>query len=772
MWILRTPSVVFEFVVEPVWSWPLVVLAGAALIGIVLVTYPPRVRHLPPLWRRTLIGLRLLAALVLIFAMLRPAVRYSEIDKQAARIVVLMDASRSMTTADAPGGFTRREALVRTLMSQEESLKELADQVELRFIDFAEELAPVDEADPKAAQGRSTAIGRALDEIRKEDAGKRLVGVILMSDGAQRATGEDAIDPRTAARRFAEQRGVPVHTFTYGSAELSGVGLDLAIEDVVVDPLAYEKKTVPVRFQLRTTGASGRDVKVRLLIEQRSSFATETRSEMVELPLSADARPFAEYEIRTNRGVNAHELSFVAEEAGEYKLAVEAAPLEGEVKQTNNRYETVITVLKGGLKVAYFDVVRSAEQKFIGRLNESAKIQLDEFLGPGGERLDQVRIDPALFEPGRYDVYIIGDVPAFVFQQAGRDLLQELALRCRDGAGLAMLGGTFNYGAGGYADSAIASLLPVKMSPAEELSIGEDQPATQFIPGPIQMLPGPSGRSHYLMQLGPNSVQLWNSLPELKNGANRLERAGPAANVLAQTKSGEPLLLGWDTGQTRVLASAVSDTWRWYTHGYSKLHQRFWEQFLLWLARMENETDQPVWARVSPRNYAPGDRVTIAMGARDDQNNPVADASFTVEVVGPDGETTTLPTQRSGEETVAEFAATEEAGDYWVIVTGTKNGAPLGPQARTRFIVDARDPEMDNPAADPDLMAEIATITGAVPVEPEDFGEFLDSLLEEGLAAEVTRHTQFNLWDDWPLLLVFVLLLTTEWFVRKRRGLV
>ena len=123
-------------------------------------------------------------------------------------------------------------------------------------------------------------------------------------------------------------------------------------------------------------------------------------------------------------------------------------------------------------------------------------------------------------------------------------------------------------------------------------------------------------------------------------------------------------------------------------------------------------------------------------------------------------------------DSTAEFTATTQPGDYQVVVTATKGDQSLGPPARTRFIVDARDPELDNPAADPDLMAEIATISGAVPVPAEQFDEFVQELIDAGLAADVTRYTQINLWDGWPLLLVFVLLLTTEWVVRKWRGLV
>jgi hypothetical protein len=138
----------------------------------------------------------------------------------------------------------------------------------------------------------------------------------------------------------------------------------------------------------------------------------------------------------------------------------------------------------------------------------------------------------------------------------------------------------------------------------------------------------------------------------------------------------------------------------------------------------------------------------------------------------PKGERKQVTPQKADAESFAEFLGTDEPGDYWVTVSASQNGKALGLPASARFIVDARDPELDNPAADPDLLAELAALTGASSVAPETFGDFLDRLMNEGVAAELLRHTTVTLWDGWPFLLTFALLLTTEWFVRKRRGLV
>ncbi len=67
-----TLAALMELLLDPVWNWPISVAISVGLIAVVAVTYPARVRHLPAGPRRVLIGLRLLSALVLAFAMFRP----------------------------------------------------------------------------------------------------------------------------------------------------------------------------------------------------------------------------------------------------------------------------------------------------------------------------------------------------------------------------------------------------------------------------------------------------------------------------------------------------------------------------------------------------------------------------------------------------------------------------------------------------------------------------------------------------------------------------
>ncbi|SFI18454.1 hypothetical protein [Planctomicrobium piriforme] len=759
-----------RFLVEPVWSWPWIGVAAAAMLALVLLTYPPRVRSLPPRWRYTLIGLRLLTALVLIFAMLRPSIQIEETDKQHSEIAVLFDSSGSMNTPDGPGGLTRRESLLKTWQDNQSVLEALGKEIDLKLLDFAADLKPVVTPD-KVADGKMTAIGKVLDELREQTRNDRLVGVLLLSDGAQRAGGEDDVDPLIAARRLSEERGVPINPVLFGTSELSTSGLDLSVEELILDqPVTFERKTVPVRMQVRLQGAAGKKVKVRLLMEDRTGKALGESGPLKPIPLSQDAKPFTELRTNENSVAMNVELSFIAEQPGDYKIAAEVVPEEGEIKLNNNLLETLVTVRKGGLRVAYFDTLR-IEQKFLRELNDTAKIQLDTQFILGGQRGNPAALDPKLFEPGAYDVYLIGDLPADAFKVQGRDLLELLAARVREGAGLGMLGGSRNFGAGGYASSPLAELLPVRMSSTERLG-PNDKTARNGIEHPLRMLPTRDGDRKYLMQLSTlQNDQTWRQLPEM-SGANRLTPKSGAVEILAESEQQEPLLIVADTGKSRVLALGIDETWKWHLHGHAAEHQRFWQQVMLWLARKEFESDQPVWVRVEPRSFSPQSQVPIEMGAQDGQGNPIADAQYDVEVVTPDGKTEKVIPQRQPTGALAEFSKTSAPGDYWVRVNASKDGQALGISAMTRFVVDARDLELDNPSADPTLMSELAALTGGTVIPPENLTDFLNTLLKEGIPSEFKRTQRINLWDGWPLLLIFVGLMTLEWTLRKWKGLV
>jgi hypothetical protein len=274
------------------------------------------------------------------------------------------------------------------------------------------------------------------------------------------------------------------------------------------------------------------------------------------------------------------------------------------------------------------------------------------------------------------------------------------------------------------------------------------------------------------MQLGPpdKNRALWLDLPPLK-GATRLKPLSDLTDVWAVAPDGSPLLMAMTIQRSRVAAFAGDTTYLWWTVGNkAELHQRFWRQLIIWLAKKEADTDQPVWVKVMPRTYAPGATVGLSFGARSADGSPLEDADYQVEVTSPDGQKTKLTPRKSGGENTAEFAKTALPSDYWVRVSARRKEASVGFDASTRFIVDARDLELDYPSADYEFLKEISSMTGGQSVKPEEVDALLDRLNES--KTNVTRVQTITLWDNWGLLLIFVGLMTTEWFLRKKRGLV
>jgi hypothetical protein len=208
--------------------------------------------------------------------------------------------------------------------------------------------------------------------------------------------------------------------------------------------------------------------------------------------------------------------------------------------------------------------------------------------------------------------------------------------------------------------------------------------------------------------------------------------------------------------------------------GFADAHRRFWRQCVLWLAKKDEETAGRVWIGLAGRRAMRGTRVEFGMGAEDAQGEPIDAATFEVVVEKPDGSKEAVRAAKSGSEWAATFRETAEPGDYKIVVTGKEGEAVLG-TAEARFLVPAQDLELDRPAAEPSVMAQLAEMTkpaGGAALAAEELPDLLKRLAEKPPELKEEVIARVTYWDTWPFFLLFVGLLGTEWFLRKRWGLV
>ncbi len=696
--------------------------------------------------------------------MFRPAFQKSDSDDTPVQLFILSDVSRSMNTADMPGGATRFQAVRADLEKYESRWKELGKQVEVRQFGFARDLEPYD---PKLTEGTGdqTAFGKVLEDLTREARDHRTLGLLLLTDGAYRAVPPFDVEPFAAARKLGDLQ-IPIYAIGYGSS-MSTASLDLSVEDVRVDPVVFEKKLVPISCKVRALGANGKKIRVRVLVEDRNGKRPNESGTLKQAPSTQQAKTVQEIEVKHDNETISVDLSFVPILPGELKIAVQVETDENELLTRNNRRERIVSVKKGGLNVAYFDLARP-EQSRIRAVNGADKIQLEFQEVRAGKFASQTRLDPTWFDRGRFDVYIIGDVRAEWF---GPENLKKLETRLEEGASLMMIGGQQNFGVGGYATSPLANWLPVQLDSADFRPAGQMNSNTQ-ISEDVKMIPTELGLREYVMQLGTGDKNRsqWMELPDLQ-GASRLKASNELVRVWAETRDKQPLLLTSEVGRARVAAFAGDTTWLWYSDGKSELHQRFWRQLILWLARKEADKDQPVWVTVNPSNCSPGGVANLNFGARAADGTTLLDADFEVQVTSPDGHNEKITPRRLNDETTAEFSKTSDAGDYWVSVLARHKGILIPYNAYSRFIVDARDLELDYPSTDHEFLKELSSVSGGSSGKPEELGSLFERLKQTKVGA-LNRIQVIPLWDNWWLLLVFVGLMTTEWYVRKKRGLV
>ena len=760
---------------HPVGGYGFVAIFVAVLL-VLLARVAPRHVEVPFGRLLTLKLLRLLTILLLLFAMLRPTLTFTESTPEEATLLLLADRSRSMQVADSLDNRPRYDALQLMLDTSADDLQAMSKHWKVRAYTFAETLDPAKIEGgkvqlPAEADGQQSPLGSALEELLDIEGDERLRGVVLLSDGAQRAVPPLDAAPQIVARQYAAE-GVPLYTFYFGQPGSSDRS-DLAIEDLLVSGTVFANAPMQVRGQLHAEGYINRNAKVQLLWEQKNDNAPsemQVVDTVQQSIVTADSRtPIA--------------LTYTPTSPGEYKVTLRADSPEGELVTTNNESSTFVTVREGGIKLLYlFGASRiggggGVEQAFVPRtIDESPDIVVTTKLFNYERPQQDLRRE---LVPGAYDVVILANVDKDAMNTESWQALADMVQR---GAGLLMTGGYHSFGPGGFRDTPLSAVLPVTLGMAERQLFRDQLRQDMHVAGPLRMQPaGNIGLTHPVMQIVANAAPGagWDTMPPL-DGANRLPRQSlkPNAQILAESADAarHPLLVAGQAGNGRTLAFAGDTTWRWKMQNHGDEYRRFWRQVVLWLAKKDGTPEGQVWIDLASRRISRGGRLDIEVGGtpRDTDSADVS-IDFEVTITLPDGTKTPLATvsidsgRRAG-----TFATTDQPGDYLAEVTASIDGETLG-TAQARFLVPSQDLELDRPGAEPGLLASLAKMTadaGGQSYAPEELPALLKRLAEEKpeLNTEVVRRITF--WDKWPVLLVMIGLMAGEWFLRKRWGLV
>lgn len=665
-------------------------------------------------------------------------------------IFVMVDTSHSMSIPDERGK-PRIEAVRKALFDPQVAAA-LANGHRPKYFEFAK--APIAKdadtlAKPAPAQGGQTYIGESIANVVSAAGAAKSGAILLVSDG--RDTGD--ISAAEVARQ-AKTRGFPVFTVCVGKETKTR---DLSVMMNRPQVFTSPKQETVLGADLIATGLENVSTSVRLLRE---------------------GKQVAEKTVTLLPGGHT-EVSFTTKEAdkGTYRYSVEVSPTGGELTVANNRATSLLTVGNATTQVLVLEGKPTWEAKFlIQALRSDPSLSVDAIYqltnersfaiqgvteeGKDSEGQGQVKLPKTHAEFAKYDVVIVGKgFEQFFTDQTGKELQQYVA---EGGGHLIFLRGEPSE------SNALASLQPVTWDKDEVhdfrmkvTSEGAANPAFGF---------GGAADAGTVIQKLPTMISATRVAQEKAltvvlaraSGVNAPKEPNKEMAVVAYQRFGDGV----------VLSLIGQGLWRWALlppdlADYSSCYNDFWTQLIRW---MVNQSDflpgQNLSLRTDHFAFSPGETVNLMAYVRGSNNGPLPP----VTISGPGGAKESVSLSRAkGKQ--ADFIGTfkpKAPGDY--VATINQPGS-RGGQVTAPFSVYERQQEDMNTSSDPALMERIAAAGGGKTLSLERIKD-LPRLLKDSEAWFQKKPEPQSLWDRWEILAVILGLLSAEWFIRRRLGLV
>ena len=772
---------------EHSWHWAPWVTLLFAVFAVVFVVgiYLRENRESPAPLRMVLAAIRLALVLIVLFMLAQYALSFQRTG--LPYLVVLVDDSLSMTTIDRyeeevgarlaerieGAGYEQlsRWNLVRTLLVEREGALPDALRRDYRLrLYFVTGARPVrgegldeliEEFRSLEPSGESTRLGTAVRAVLDDLRGTAPAAVVILSDGIN-TDGPDLSDAATYAR----SKGVPL--FTVGLGDERPVR-DLELADLLVDDVVFVGDVVNFEFQLSGTGFAGREVEIVLRDRDKPGVLASIRA-----TVGSDARP---QRLR---------LPYRPNEVGKFRYVVEVTALEGEREVDNNRQERTVTVSDQRIRVLLVWGYPSYEYRYLANmLQRDASIELNTVLQSADpEHAEQsaaalrgfpVRRDE-LFE---YNVIVLGDVdPAELSASMMQNLVdfvynQESPGAPGGGGALVCIAGP-EYMPSAYRDTPLEPLLPVELG-----SLGVAEPEAEAAEGFV-LRPTELGLESSQMQLGDTrkeTEEIWEKLPPVYWYVST-PQVKPGALVLAEhpddtdREGARPPLISMQyVGAGKVLFHATDETWRWRWRVGDVFFARYWVQTIRFLSRVKlAEGDSSAVLTSDRREYQRGESVHLRVKFGDERLAPAADDGVTVRVEHQGHKTRQIKLRRSAvARGVFQGRLTKPAaGSYhaWVAIPMLEGQTPS-----VDFQVVAPPGEFKRVEMDAAEMKRAAHRTRGRFYTFFEADQLSDDL-PAGRQVPIESLPPEPLWNTWPVLLLFLLLLATEWVLRKLGGMV
>lgn len=676
--------------------------------------------------------------------------------------------------------FPRKEIAMRLLTGMPRPLidrLQRAANVDLAL--FAGNIVPVDESTlsglvvdpPESLNTDRSSLVTAMSYAATADASSPLLAVVLLTDGCDNGGG----DPIIAAEQLA-QTSIPVYPVLLGS-DRQPKDLRIAALDYPQSP--FKDDVALLKATLGTSGFEGAEITVVLEREgdeenRLSRTITPTgASTQVEFPMKTESLGRHRYTLRTGvrpgetRDDNNEKLFVVNVVDDKVRVLL----VEGEARW---EFRFIDNALKRDERVDIAQVV--FQQPYLGVLPESFFPRRLEL--PQGD--DDLGSSP-FFDP---DLVILGDVSPDDMPQLGWELLERFVSEA--GGTLVLLAGKQHFPLA-HNSSIVDRLLP--LSAIRPISITDRSATAPPSMRGFRLQLTPDGEAKTFLHFDDDSEQnrnIWQQLPghswglvgEVKPGATVFAQAGGTHEFQGYDDSQPPpLIVHQRYGFGQVLWIGIDSTWRWRHRTGDKYHHRFWGQLGRWAAEIKatagNElvnfgpetSEIEVGQDAVIRARWPGSTL---------QEFPNLRSKAEVFQTGPSASSIPFTTielkPRESRKVVHEGRAVSlPVGEYVIKLAVEGADVETGDISAALSVSNPSTPELDDVTANHSLLAEIANASAGRLLLPDQL-ERLSELFRDPQVVS-SQETETKLWSHWLVFMLFLLLMTSEWIIRRMNGL-
>ncbi|MEZ6047357.1 MAG: hypothetical protein R3C11_17600 [Planctomycetaceae bacterium] len=683
-------------------------------------------------------------------------------------------------------GLSRADILSRTLERQESSfLDRLSQQHELEFLNFAGDAiltsSPVeaksitDEAtqeNNEELQPEATDLNQVQQKTIQFTGTQPVTGLVIFTDGQH----NEADDPLELTSSL-KQLDIPIYPVLVGSEQRPA---DIILHQVTAPPAVYLNDESTVSINVETIDIPNQEVQVEFyhqgeLIEQQSFVSAPDHQSTKTLTFT---------------------LQTATADQHHYEIVVQTN--SNEFTAENNRQHFTQQVLDNTIHVLLIDNNPRWEFRFLhNALERDERIELQTILltppllDSGAQPLStpftkEIKLNPD-FEQSLFaghDLLILGDISTTLLSNSLSTDQQALFYEqlkqfvSEEGKTLILLPGS-NVLQNWFMETTLNELSPL----SDPYRIEPQENVSKPLPLGMPLLPTSSGYETSFIQLAdqaPQNIAVWQRLPGQFGAYTGTPK--PAAETLLEAfpnpnQTGKAVMLYHQYGQGQVVWMGIEGTWRWRRRVGDKFHHRFWGQVARWStqSKLSVETDLVRFGPERPEGI-PGQPIRLHAHFASTLLDQLKDLNPQIAVYllphRADEEPIlklpllSYPSRRQSMTTVVENL---QEGDYEFVLE--LDDRTLFPEEIVAPYVVRAVPsrEETETIANRALLTQLADQTGGKLFELDQLHEIPD-IIKPGSATQ-NRIQQTHLWTHPFWLASFIILLASEWLLRKWHGL-